>query len=204
MMSRRQMMLGLGPLLLGAGTTTASALNSSAEVSGDFRVLVVVDLTLTPGRDSERYVETDASGLVEAIVLDGTDAGVDGINRRARTRFEELVRLTNNGNGSVTELYFEFEVEDTGLEAGDPTAAEIEAALQIVSAEDEIDATGDVNFLGITESAAVDDGQLDPGESLTFGTQIDLRPDVGAGSISTLPASDRFDVTLNITAEMEA
>lgn len=196
-------MLGFGQLLFGAGALGTGAFDAAAEVSSDFRVLVVVDLELTPGREDERYVETDKDGLVDTINLDGTDSDADGLNRYARSRFENIVDLTNNGDTTVHELYFTLEVTDDGLEDGDPAPEEIEQTLQIVSSTDEIDATGDVDFFTITDDEAVEDGELEPGETVPFGIQVDLLPDSGPGSIGSLPDSDRFDVTLTIEANME-
>lgn len=196
-------MIGLGQLAFGAGVLGSGAFDATATTTADFRILVEIDLALTPGRPGERYVETDEDGRVTAINIDGTDSTGDGLNQRARTRFEKLVDLTNNGDVPVHELYFEFEVTDAGLQGSDPTPSEIEEALQIVSATGEIDATGDVDFFTISEDEDVDDGELGPGESLSFGIQVDLLPNSGIGSLDTLPDPDRFDVTLTIRAEMD-
>lgn len=196
-------MLGLGQLLFGGVAMSTGAFDASATTSSALRIMAVFDLELAPGRDNERYVDTDEDGRVVAINIDGTDTSADGINRHARTRFENLVELTNNGDTPVYELHFEFEVTDTGLQAGDPTTDEIEAALQIVSATDEIDATGDVNFFDISEDEDVDDGELNPGDGIPFGIQIDLLPNSGPGTIDSLPPTDRFDVTLHIRATMD-
>lgn len=199
MPTRRTTMIGLGQLVLGATVLGSSALGVSAGVSSDFRVIVYANLTLTPGRDDAGYVEVDDDGQVVAINLEGND-GASGINQHARTRLEDLVRLTNNGDVPVQELYFEFDVEDEGLKSGDPTPEEIEEALQIVSASGEIEASGDVDFFSISEAEELEDGELAPGESISFGVQLNLQPDMGSGSIGSLPDSDRFSVNLKIQA----
>lgn len=198
MPTRRTTLLGLGQLFLGAGALSSGAFGAAANVSSDLRVLVASDLALTAGRDDGRYVETDDHGQVTAINLTDNPS-----NQHARTRFEDLVILTNHGDLNVHGLEFELEVVDNGLQGDDPSAGDIEDVFQIVSAEGAIDAVGEENFFEISDADAIKNGELAPGESIPFGLQIDLQPESGPGSIGSLPESERFDVVLTIRAKRE-
>ncbi len=202
MKTRRSTLLGVGQLFAGAGALRAGAFDSQTQADSEFRVIADAPLTLTPARPDDRFVTTDEQGQVTAITVVEA-SGSDGANTRARTRFNDLVRVTNNRERPVAELYFDFQVSDDGLEPDDPTTDQIGNALQIVSEDDEIEASGDTNYFDISADDDVQDGELNEGESVSFGIQLDLLPNSGSGSISTLPDPSKFSVDLTIEALLD-
>lgn len=181
MVSRRSAVLGLTALAFGGGAVTAAAFTSDVTPRGDMRVGLVSALRLIPARENEAHVIVDEDGLVEEIVLDRLD-------RRAISRFAELVTIENIGNVTYDEIEFEFEVYDP-----DGRREDIELALQIISGGTELHG-------GSGNSTLLDDPNEDlgPGDTLTFGLLVNLLPDSGPATIADLP--EDIDVTLMITA----
>jgi hypothetical protein len=201
MPTRRNLILGVGNLLLGSAAITNGAFNPLVTPEADMRIIADAAggrLKLKPGRHDETYVTTDQDGYVEEISLDGLGVAGDGVNRSAETRFERLVILCNQPPGPpIEELYFEFEVTDEGLDATDPTPAEIESVLFVASAGGDILGEGTTDFLDATNHGQTGADNLTPNEELPFGIGIDLLP---GSQIQDLPEPANFTVTLRIEA----
>jgi len=203
MPTRRNLLLGVGNLAIGGGIVTRGALNALAEPTADMRVISDVrcptpDLRLKPGRDDEAYVSTNANGDVEELLLNGLGVAGEGLNRTAETRFEQIVRVCNEGGPAIEELSFEFEVVDEGLTVSDPTPANIEEALFIASAGGDVAGDGSSDFIAATDHGQLGNGQIDAGEELSFGIGVDLLP---SSSIQDLPDPTKFTVKLHIVAQ---
>jgi len=190
-LSRRNVLIGLGTLVTGAGaalgtgafTTVTAERTVNVETAGDASAA----LALEPARGDGAYVD-DTSETIE-INLDGS-SNSSGINQNARTRFENLVTVTNNGTQTVTSLTFTIDVTNSS----DDTAHE--GALSITSGDATTSGDGSTNLL--TSSSAGDAGndKLTSGESLPFGIEVDLL-DSGISDFESAA-----DVTLTITAEV--
>ena len=160
---------------------TAGAFSTSTTADADFRVIVVSELTLTPEREDESYVEVDGEGEVTELVI-------QELNQRAVSRFDDLVRITNNGDITFDELDFEFEVTDS--ETGDRIES-VEESLRIIHNGTTIHDNG-----GVATILDDEDEELAPGDSEIFGVEVDLR------SIGMLPDDDP-DIQLLLTAKRE-
>ncbi len=63
-------------------------------------------ITAKPGRTDKSFVRTNDDGLVEEILLNGLGVSGHGVNQSAETRFENLIRICNQGSRSaIDELY---------------------------------------------------------------------------------------------------
>lgn len=185
-LSRRKTIVGIGAIVAGSGAVFATGAFTQVEAERQVTVETAGDadalLAFTPARDDEAYVAYNEDDMIE-INLDGNDQGAEGLNQNARSRFENLVEITNQGTQDVDSLTFEFAVANTDDDEGH------EDALRITAGEETIDATGAENIL---------DGEddLSPGESTSFGVEVDLLLEGGIDDID-----DDADVTLTITAE---
>jgi len=178
MANRRNVLIGLGGLVAGGGAligtgafdTVQAERTVNVETAGDGAALLGLspanrdDDTDDPaGADSNAYVP-DPDGETIEINLDGNDEGAEGLNQNARTRLENLVVVTNQGTQNVGSLEFTIGVEGTGDDPGH------EEAFKIVSGETTIEATGE----DLLDEAGVDGGNLEPGQQVPFGVEIDL------------------------------
>lgn len=193
MVTRRNVLVGLGGLVAGSGalfatgafTTVQAQRTVTIETAGDAGAF----LALEAARPNDEYVGTTSDGRIQ-IFLDGTDAAAQGINRGARSRFENLVNVTNQGTEDVDSLTFQFDV--TGADQND---ADVEAALKITSGDTTIAADGSQNLVDESVEGGVGDDVLGPGEFVPFGIEVDLL-NSNVEDISGNPT-----ITLTITAE---
>jgi hypothetical protein len=130
----------------GAFTTVSAERTVSVATAGDGAAL----LGLEPGDggDVDGRVTTPADQI--EITLPGTSA--DGINEGARTEFQQLVRVTNNGGQNVTSLSFDID-------------ADADRVQYITNATTSVHEEGE-NVLG---------SDIAPGEAVEFGLVFDLR-----------------------------
>ncbi|WP_434522741.1 hypothetical protein [Halorubrum sp. AS12] len=184
MPTRRQTALGLGSMALGSAVVSSASFLSSTTAAADLRVVVSSELSLTPGRTGEEYVQTDDDGEVEAIVI-------EQLNQRAISQFEELVEVTNNGDVPYDRLAFSFSAAGDDPDASSVAVAE---TLRVVSADEptETDAQGWTTVLA-------DSGEtFDAGDVVTFGLVVNLIPDDAPGNLEEIP--EQSSVTLEIAA----
>lgn len=189
MVNRRNVLIGLGGLVAGGGALAATGAFTTVEAERTVTVETAGDadafLALTPAND----VVSETDGTIE-INLDGTGADASGINQNARTRFEHLVDVTNQGTQTIEFLGFEFSVSGADQDDGD-----VESALKITSGSATIDADGTTNLLEESSEGDAGNDQLGSGEEVPFGIEVDLL-DSAVDDISGEP-----DITLTITAE---
>lgn len=194
-MNRRNVLVGLGTIVAGGGAALGTGAFTSVEADRTVSVQTAGDasafLSLSPARAAGEYV--DDSGDAIEIVLDGSSsADGSGLNENAVSRFEDLVTVTNQGTQVIDSLSFEFSYGGTDL-------ASVQT-LQITSGDATIDADGSGTDL-LTESTAGDastdpTGQLDAGQSVPFGVQVDLTTADDGPALD-----DAGAITLTITAE---
>ncbi|WP_435185957.1 hypothetical protein [Halobellus sp. EA9] len=207
MLTRRQLVAGLGSAAVSGGivssTAAFTATSSSSEAS--FTIVYPDLIELRAVNDPPVHVETNDAGLVTKL----TPGADTGLNERAITRFAEIVKVVNSGTVDLTGIYFDFEVESDVLSSG--TMDDIEAALSITAGPETLDSTGTSgdDLLAVSDAPDVTDGVLSPGESVPFGLQVDLIPDHGDSSLSALPpdnggvSADDYSVTLSVTVTDE-
>lgn len=188
MLTRRRTLVGLLAATFGGGALTAGAFSSGITATADLRVVVASELTLTPEREDGAYVEVDQAGEVTGIVLENhNQAGVSRLNQAAVSRFEELVRITNNSGSTFDELDFNFEVTNAEGNRVD----DVEAALGITHNGDVIHDDG-----GTATILAGGSEGLAPGDHGNFGIAVDL------SALGDLPDGDP-DVQLRIIAKRD-
>ncbi|WP_411967264.1 hypothetical protein [Haloferax sp. YSSS75] len=196
MPTRRQMLFVMGNGFVLSGLSGSSASLATESSSGaSFRVVADADdIELTPTNDRPVYVQTDADGFVSEFTL-GDDGGV---NTRAITRFEDIVQITNVSTDAVEGVYFSFDATSDSLSG--ETLDAIEAAMQATAADRTLESTGlsGDDLLAVSPNATVADGELEPGESVPFGLQVDLAPSSEPGHLEDLPPSDDYELTLRV------
>ncbi|MFD1572035.1 hypothetical protein [Halorubrum laminariae] len=231
MANRRSVLIGLGGLvagggaLLGTGAFTSVSAERTVNVatSGDasaFLSLQAADRTDdtddSPSNigdedqvNQNEYVQQTDGTIV--INLDGgddedaDDAGT-GLNQRAKTTFENLVTVTNNGTQNVNSLTLSMAV--TNLDTGNIndsqyqngsvsslTAGEVESTFGFTVSDTDENSGTPSNGTDILGSTGISDGTLAPGESFTFGMVINL-----LNELYELPGGTT-EYTLEITAE---
>ena len=103
-MERRKFVIGAGALATGSAAALGTGAFSSVEADRDFTVKVAEDanayLGLEPGSGPTANEIVDDGG--DIVELDFGDLGHgDGINKRATTVFEDVLRVTNQGTNKV-------------------------------------------------------------------------------------------------------
>jgi hypothetical protein len=130
----------------GAFTTVSAERTVSVETAGDAAAL----LGLEPGEGGDVDGRVTTPGDQIEITLPGDSA--DGINEGARTEFQQLVRVSNNGGQNVTSLSFDIDAD-----------------------ADRVQYITDTTTTVYDEDENVLDGELAPGEAVEFGLIFDLR-----------------------------
>jgi hypothetical protein len=181
MPTRRQTAFALGSITLGSAVVSSASFLSDTAAAADLRVVVSSELTLTPGRAGDKYVQTDDDGEVTEIVI-------KKLNQRAISRFEDLIEVTNNGDVPYDRLEFSFSATDDG-----PDASKVAKTLRVVSGDNVSTerAQGETTLLADTGET------FDSGDTVTFGLVVNLIADSSSG-LEELP--DSASVTLEIAA----
>lgn len=185
--SRRNTLIGLGAVVAGGGlvlgtgafTTVEAERTVSVETAGDANALL--GLEPSDGEDDEGYAQVDDDGLV---FIDFETDDAEGLNLEARTTFDELIDVTNNGTDDVDELIFD--VDDDDLSGAEEELVD-DDRLSVIVDDDTVDF-----------GQSVLDDDLEPGDdAITLGLEIDL---VGADEFDD---DTEFDLTLVIEANTE-
>ena len=175
MPTRRQTLAGVMALGFGSAAASVGAFTSSTASESDLRVIVESELSLIPARDdTSQYFDLDSEGEIEEFVF-------TKLNKRAITKFADLASIVNNGDLT----YDRFELS---FAAGD-TTEDVAAALKIV---------GDVDKSGGSYTLLSGSETLDPGDSVTFGIEIDFLSDGVPDAIAD--SGQPVSVTLEIDA----
>ena len=158
-MKRRNVLIGFGALAAGSGalvgsgafTQVEASRNVNLDTTGDADALLQIEPNEDYSGDQDRYTDIDGDGLVE---LD-----TEELNRNSRTRFDELLEVTNNG--SQTAAFFVD--DDIGL--GDGEALDFAESGRSIVGEREEEPDDDT---------AVNKVTIDAGESVTVDVIVDL------------------------------
>jgi len=195
-MNRRNVLIGLGGLVAGGGALVGTGAFDTVEAERSVTVETAEDadafLALEPAERGDEtddasenaFVEQNDDGLLEITFGDDDGAAGGGLNLNARTMFEELFVIRNQGTQTVNNLVLDF-VED------DPLADTVTLQYVIGGGGDTAEATRNP---GHPEEDL--DPQLGLGDEITVGFEFDL--------IDQDIDVDEFDLTLQITAEEEA
>ena len=193
MANRRNVLIGLGGLVAaggaalgtGAFTTVEAQRTVSVQTEGDADAF----LSLEPASGANGAFVTETDGTIQ-FNLDNNAAGNattangTGLNKNAKTTFNSLVTVTNNGTQGVTSLTLEMTDDSDDSNAGNLFKF-----------------TVDGNSLNNGSSGADiigsdgTDSTLSPGDSVTFGLVVDL---IDNGTDGDLPSEN---YTLTITAD---
>ncbi|POG55454.1 hypothetical protein [Haloferax marisrubri] len=201
MPTRRQTLFVLSNFFIVGGVLGVSATTTTQSTSGaSFRIVAPDYLSLTAANDPPIHVETDASGYVTRLTPGGDK---NGVNKRAITRFEDIVRLTNVSETDLDGVYFEFDVTSDSL--SDSTLEDVEAALQVTAGDEALAPGSDGDdLLDVSPAVSGSEGVLGPGESVPFGLQLNLIPWTGPSTLEDLPDPETYSATLRIHVERES
>ena len=198
MANRRNVLIGLGGLVAGGGALIGTGAFDTVEAERTVSVETAGDadafLGLVPARDAlgldgeDLAEETD--GVLEIAIGDDTD---EGLNQNARTVFNHLVLVQNNGTQDVEEITLEFTETEDPVDAGDTFSFP-------VADTDGSDITSDI---GSVENGGdiLEDGEtsptLEPGDTVVFGLEIDL---LNGGDDGDLPEDGDYTLTIEANA----
>jgi len=181
-LSRRNTVIGLGTLAVGAGVISGSGAFDSVEANRSFEVSVSGDegalLGLEATNDTITGTESGGAGGNDVIYFELTDGdgGQAAINEDAVTDFFDVMRVTNNGSQTVT-LSIEL---DSGLSG---------VSFLLNANPDEPDSEKDLTSEGHT---------LTTGESILVDLRIDTTTD---GGYVEPPSSDPYQITIQAIAQ---
>lgn len=188
------MLIGLGGLVAGGGALigtgafdTVEAERSvtveTAEDADAFLALEPADRDVADGEPDNAFVE-EVDGTIEITFGDDDGASGGGLNLNARTVFEELVDIRNQGTQDGVALGVAF-TDDSD----DDIANNVGFRLDGPDGELELEPGETPVEPQETQNVAA----LDPGQEATLGFEFDL--------IDENVNVDEFDLTLEITAE---
>ena len=207
MPNRRNVLIGLGGLVAGGGALIGTGAFDTVEAERDVTVETAGDadaflgLTQADGASDDLVDEPDDDTIAIDLSGDGTDG--DGLNLNARTRFNNLVTITNQGTQDVDSIQLGFsEIPGDGDIDGDLGDT---FKFTVADDDDESDFTGNGaivehgNDEGDLEEILGEgevDGELTPGDEVTFGLEFDL---IDGGDDGDLPNGD-YTLTIEANA----
>ena len=212
MPNRRNVLIGLGGLVAGGGAligtgafdTVEAERTVSVETEGDADAFLGLTAAGDPAEND--FVEEEAEGTI-SINIDATadaEGGGEGLNQNARTRFNNLVTITNQGTQDVDSITLGFTSDD---QAADQQNLNYEDTFTFpVSANaDESDFQGNGDLVSPGESGEPGEiltgnntpSDLTPGDEVTFGLEIDLIE--GGDENDDLPNGD-YTLTIEANA----
>ena len=187
-LTRRNALIGLGTVAAGAGVIGGTGAFTSVTAERTVNVQTTGDgsaaLSLAPtGSDNaNEYVTAPDDGTIQ-LDLDGTSddsVSSSGLNQNARTKINNLVKITNNGSQDISTL---------NLEITDNSDTNLTGVFEFTKGPD-----GGKN---IGNNANLKDGSgLGVGNSVVFGLVVDLLDN--NNDVSKLPSDTTY--TLIITA----
>jgi len=174
MANRRNVLIGLGGLVAAGGAALGTGAFTTVEAQRTVNIQTTGDadafLAMRPARSDNAFVSNTTNGTIQ-VNLDGTDSNngnASGLNKNARTRFENLVLLANNGTQNVNAV--NLSVEETVLSDDDST--DHENAFKITTEDDStLDPTSGNPVEILSKSNT---NTLTPGDTVVFGIEIDL------------------------------
>ncbi|MFA1609978.1 hypothetical protein [Halobellus rubicundus] len=204
MLTRRQLIAGLGSAAISGGivSSTAAFTATSSNSTASFTVVAPNYIELRAVNDPPIHVETNDDGIVTKL----TPGNDTGLNEYAITRFEDIVEVHNVSSVALSGLYFDFVVESESDTLSSSDATEIEETLSVTAGSETLTTTGESgdDLLAVSDAESAADGILSSGEeSVPFGVQVDLIPDSGESSLSDLPDPNDFSATLRVIVETE-
>ena len=183
-LTRRNTIIGLGGLAVGAGLIGGSGAFDTVEAQRSFEVSVASDedalLGIEALNDAIAGTEAGGAGGNDIIFFElDTDDSDRGINEDATTEFFEVFAVTNNGSNTI----------ELTVEYGDADG------IAFIVKEEWAD-NGDIVDSDVTLSA--DTGvTIEPGQTVHIDLTIDTTQDGGY----TEPDGDPYDITLNARSE---
>ena len=198
-MNRRNVLVGLGGLVAGGGALIGTGAFDTVEAERTVSVETVGDadafLGLEPARTAldlggdDLAQETD--GLLEIAIGDEAD---EGLNQNARTVFNHLVLVQNNGTQSVESVTLEFTTTPGGVDATDTFSFPV-ANTDDGEIDDDIESVENGNDI-LTAGGDVPT-TLESGNAVVFGLEIDL---LNGGDDGDLPDEGEYTLTIEANA----
>ena len=180
--TRRNTIVGLGALAAGAGviggTGAFTAVEAQREVTvqaaGDATALLALEPNEVYPGEQDKYVSSSEDGIISLVI--------DDLNLNALTRFDDLIRVTNNGTQEI-ELAVQSYSDDDGVEAAG------------------VDEEGNpvVDFYVNGQSIIENPVTIGEGNDVTMSVRINLW-----GVTSTADADGRFPDSITLEANATA
>ena len=205
-MNRRNVLVGLGGLVAGGGALIGTGAFDTVEAERTVTVETAGDadafLGLEPARNAlglggDDFVE-QTDGTVEISIGDGEN---DGLNQNARTVFNHLVLVSNQGTQDVDSITLEFtDFPDEGADAINDIDNTFNFPVSdtdgdnITDGPETIGTDSPVNILDTGSTPAT----LTPGNAVVFGLEIDLL--VGGNDDNDLPDGGEYTLTIEANA----
>lgn len=114
-MQRRKLLVGTGALVAGSATTIGTSAFTSVEADRQVSVAVENDadaylgLEAVDNADATQYV-TESDGTLEIDIGDSGNGG-SGVNLNAKTEYDSLFRVTNQGTQTVL-FFMQYDPDD--------------------------------------------------------------------------------------------
>ena len=211
-MNRRNVLIGLGGLVAGGGAligtgafdTVEAERTVSVETAGDADAFL--GLTAAGDPDENDFVEEEGEGTI-SINIDATadaEGGGEGLNQNARTRFNNLVTITNQGTQDVDSITLGFTSDDQAPDQEDLNYEDT-FTFPVSANADESDFQNNDNLVSPGEGGEPGEiltgnntpSDLTPGDEVTFGLEIDLIE--GGDQNNDLPNGD-YTLTIEANA----
>lgn len=178
-MERRKFVIGLGALAsgtaaaVGTGAFTSASAERSASVTtaGDKSALLGLEANEDYSGDQDVYVGTSDYDTIELTFED--------VNRNATTRFDDLIKVTNNGTDNV-QIRVSNDFGASGVHAGEEQDVIYGSGYGSDGPMD-IQYNGD-SIVGGNNNQVDTNLVLEPGDSATLDVEIDISAEKGEDS----------------------
>ncbi|WMT06074.1 hypothetical protein NP511_11835 [Natrinema thermotolerans] len=204
-MNRRNVLVGLGTIVAGGGAALGTGAFSSVEAERTVTVETAGDANAFLGLDADNAYDVGGDTVQLNLGSGENDAGGDGLNINAVTKWQPMLAIQNNGTQNVTGLSFGYEI------GGDFSRV----ALNSVSPDTDTDEIG-IEFQHRSDYTFGDSDGFEHGSSTTSNTNEPsggnslTSTDIAAYDLlidtrgSNVDSSTSLDVTVTITASTQS
>ncbi|AGB30264.1 Protein of unknown function (DUF1102) [Natrinema pellirubrum DSM 15624] len=184
-MKRRSVLVSLGTIVAGGGAALGTGAFSSVEAERTVTVETAGDanafLALTPASGASDYVDDTGDTIV--IDISGNSEGATGVNQNSLTSFDALVTVTNQGTNDVDSVTLTIQ--------GDNGEGELLTPNPTSFGDGDFPDNGDASVLA-------------PGETVSFGLEIELRADQINDTVAAYDNGDIDSANFEPTILIEA
>ncbi|OLZ39551.1 hypothetical protein A6E15_00485 [Natrinema saccharevitans] len=202
------MLLGLGTIVAGGGAALGTGAFSSVEAERTVTVETAGDASAFLGLDADDAYDVGTDTVQLNLGSGGNDADGSGLNIDAKTSWEPMLAVQNNGTQKVTELEFSYDVANNDgsgntfsrVEVGSVTADSNEIGIEFQYRGDHSFGSTDGFEHGSSESSKSNEPTSGNPLNTTNIAAYDLVIDTRGSNVDS---STSLDVTVTITASTE-